>query len=86
MRLVSVFPHNSEPPYNHLNDQRLNWDCLNVSLSYILLFFTQALFHGKFIDRGFTLPFYKRILNKKLVMKDLETVDPEFYNSLVWIK
>jgi atrophin-1 interacting protein 5 (WW domain-containing E3 ubiquitin protein ligase 1) len=46
----------------------------------------QALFHGKFIDRGFTLPFYKRILNKKLVMKDLETVDPEFYNSLVWIK
>ncbi|XP_046842240.1 NEDD4-like E3 ubiquitin-protein ligase WWP2 [Xenia sp. Carnegie-2017] len=45
-----------------------------------------ALFHGKFIDRGFTLPFYKRILNKKLVMKDLETIDPEFYNSLVWIK
>ena len=53
---------------------------------YNVSFTLQALFHGKFIDRGFTLPFYKRILNKKLVMKDLETVDPEFYNSLVWIK
>lgn len=45
-----------------------------------------ALFHGKFIDRGFTLPFYKRMLNKKLAMKDLESIDPEFYNSLVWVK
>jgi atrophin-1 interacting protein 5 (WW domain-containing E3 ubiquitin protein ligase 1) len=59
-----------------------------MHLYHNLLFtlYFQALFHGKFIDRGFTLPFYKRILNKKLVMKDLETVDPEFYNSLVWIK
>ncbi|KAJ7381491.1 WW domain containing E3 ubiquitin protein ligase 1 [Desmophyllum pertusum] len=45
-----------------------------------------ALYHGKFIDRGFTLPFYKRMLNKKQTMKDLESIDPEFYNSLVWIK
>ncbi|KAK3734003.1 hypothetical protein QZH41_009848 [Actinostola sp. cb2023] len=45
-----------------------------------------ALYQGKFIDRGFTLPFYKRMLNKKLSMKDLESIDPEFYNSLVWIK
>ena len=32
---------------------------------------------------GFTLPFYKRMLNKKLTMKDIESVDPEYYNSLV---
>lgn len=45
-----------------------------------------ALYHGRFIYSGFTMPFYKRMLNKKLVMKDIESIDPEFYNSLVWIK
>uniref|UniRef100_A0AAX7T518 E3 ubiquitin-protein ligase n=1 Tax=Astatotilapia calliptera TaxID=8154 RepID=A0AAX7T518_ASTCA len=48
--------------------------------------FQQALFHGKFIDTGFSLPFYKRMLNKKLILKDLESIDPEFYNSLIWIR
>uniref|UniRef100_A0AAY5EY72 E3 ubiquitin-protein ligase n=1 Tax=Electrophorus electricus TaxID=8005 RepID=A0AAY5EY72_ELEEL len=48
--------------------------------------FQQALFHGKFIDTGFSLPFYKRILSKPLSLKDLESIDPEFYNSLIWIK
>ena len=46
----------------------------------------QALYHGKFIDSGFTLPFYKKMLNKKLMLKDLETIDPEFFSSLTWIK
>ena len=36
-----------------------------------------------FTSLGFTLPFYKRMLNKKLTMKDIESVDPEYYNSLV---
>ncbi|RWS19712.1 E3 ubiquitin-protein ligase Su(dx)-like protein, partial [Leptotrombidium deliense] len=49
-------------------------------------FIAMALFHGKFIYSGFTLPFYKRMLNKKLVMKDLESIDPEFYNGLKWIQ
>lgn len=26
------------------------------------------------------------MLGKKLVMKDIESIDPEFYNSLKWIK
>lgn len=46
----------------------------------------QALYHGKFIYSGFTMPFYKRMLSKSLILKDLETIDPEFYNSLVWIR
>ena len=45
-----------------------------------------ALFHGKFIDTGFSLPFYKRMLSKKLTIKDLESIDTEFYNSLIWIR
>ena len=52
----------------------------------LLYLFPQALFHGKFIDTGFSLPFYKRMLNKKLILKDLESIDPEFYNSLIWIR
>merc|ERR1712179_255100 len=49
-------------------------------------FIAMALYHGKFIYSGFTMPFYKRMLNKKLTMKDLESIDPEFYNSLNWVK
>ncbi|KAF5888924.1 E3 ubiquitin-protein ligase Itchy-like isoform X1, partial [Clarias magur] len=53
---------------------------------FIGRFIAMALFHGKFIDTGFSLPFYKRILTKPLALKDLESIDPEFYNSLIWIK
>ncbi|XP_043562637.1 NEDD4-like E3 ubiquitin-protein ligase WWP2 isoform X2 [Chiloscyllium plagiosum] len=53
---------------------------------FIGRFIAMALYHGKFIDTGFTLPFYKRMLNKKPTIKDLESIDPEFYNSLLWIK
>ena len=32
------------------------------------------------------MPFYKRMLGKKLVLQDLETLDNQYYNSLLWIK
>ena len=32
------------------------------------------------------MPFYKQMLHKKLTIQDLESIDPEYYNSLVWIK
>uniref|UniRef100_A0A672R5S7 E3 ubiquitin-protein ligase n=1 Tax=Sinocyclocheilus grahami TaxID=75366 RepID=A0A672R5S7_SINGR len=53
---------------------------------FIGRFIAMALYHGKFIDTGFTLPFYKRMLNKKPTLKDLESIDPEFYNSIMWVK
>ncbi|XP_034282608.1 NEDD4-like E3 ubiquitin-protein ligase WWP2 isoform X3 [Pantherophis guttatus] len=53
---------------------------------FIGRFIAMALYHGKFIDTGFTLPFYKRMLNKRPTLKDLESIDPEFYNSIIWIK
>lgn len=53
---------------------------------FIGRFIAMALYHGKFIDSGFTMPFYKRMLNKKLTITDLESIDSEFYNSLVWIR
>ena len=45
----------------------------------------QALFHNKFIYAGFTMPFYKKMLNKKLTLKDLESVDEHFYKSTEFI-
>lgn len=45
-----------------------------------------ALYHGKFIDRGFSMPFYKIMLGKKLTINDMETIDNEVYQSLKWIK
>lgn len=57
---------------------------LHTAVTHAL--FLQAMYHNKFIDNGFTLPFYKRMLGKPLTLQDLESVDPEFYNSLVWIR
>jgi hypothetical protein len=54
--------------------------------SFIGRFVAMALYHGKFIDNGFSLAFYKRILGKSLTIYDLESLDPEFYNSLLWLR
>uniref|UniRef100_A0A5F8H1N4 HECT-type E3 ubiquitin transferase n=1 Tax=Monodelphis domestica TaxID=13616 RepID=A0A5F8H1N4_MONDO len=44
-----------------------------------------AVFHGHYIDGGFTLPFYKQLLGKSINLDDMELVDPDLHNSLVWI-
>ena len=44
-----------------------------------------ALFHGHYIDGGFTLPFYKMLLNKPITLDDIEAVDPELHRSLCWM-
>eukprot|EP00045_Choanoeca_perplexa_P012032 m.129844 g.129844 ORF g.129844 m.129844 type:complete len:760 (+) comp15859_c0_seq2:37-2316(+) len=44
-----------------------------------------ALYHGKLIDAYFIQPFYKMLLNLKIVLADLEAVDAEFFNSLQYI-
>ncbi|XP_033822062.1 itchy E3 ubiquitin protein ligase a [Periophthalmus magnuspinnatus] len=67
-------------PASYINPDHLKY------FKFIGRFIAMALFHGKFIDTGFSLPFYKRILNKPLGLNDLESIDPEFYNSLIWIK
>jgi len=67
-------------PASYVNPDHLQY------FKFIGRFIAMALYHGRFIYSGFTMPFYKRMLNKKLTMKDIESIDPEFYNSLVWIK
>jgi E3 ubiquitin-protein ligase NEDD4 len=34
----------------------------------------------------FIRPFYKMMLAKQIDLKDMESVDSEYYNSLLWIK
>lgn len=67
-------------PASEVNPDHLTY------FKFIGRFIAMALYHGKFIYNGFTMPFYKRMLSKKLTMKDLESIDPEFYNSLCWIR
>ncbi|XP_013114572.2 E3 ubiquitin-protein ligase Nedd-4 isoform X5 [Stomoxys calcitrans] len=45
-----------------------------------------AVYHGKLLDAFFIRPFYKMMLQKAIDLKDMESVDTEYYNSLMWIK
>ncbi|XP_073839678.1 E3 ubiquitin-protein ligase Nedd4 isoform X28 [Musca autumnalis] len=45
-----------------------------------------AVYHGKLLDAFFIRPFYKMMLEKPIDLKDMESVDTEYYNSLMWIK
>ncbi len=67
-------------PASYINPDHLNY------FRFIGRFIAMALYHGKFIDSGFSLPFYKRMLNKKLTLQDLESIDPVLYSSLNWIQ
>jgi len=44
-----------------------------------------AMFHGHYIDGGFTMPFYKMLLNKSISLADIEAVDPNLFTSLHWM-
>ena len=45
-----------------------------------------AVYHGKLLDGFFIRPFYKMMLGKTIELKDMESVDTEYYKSLCWIK
>ncbi|XP_050294714.1 E3 ubiquitin-protein ligase Nedd-4 isoform X2 [Anthonomus grandis grandis] len=45
-----------------------------------------AVYHGKLLDAFFIRPFYKMMLSKTIDLKDMESVDSEYYKSLLWIK
>lgn len=45
----------------------------------------KAIYDGRLLDAYFTRSFYKHILGRKVDYKDLEAVDPEYYNSIEWM-
>ncbi|CAH8622925.1 unnamed protein product [Schistosoma rodhaini] len=66
-------------PASSVNPEHLEY------FRFVGRFIALALYHSRFIDNGFTLPFYKRMLNKNITLADIETVDVEYYNSLKFI-
>ncbi|XP_053355748.1 E3 ubiquitin-protein ligase NEDD4-like isoform X2 [Clarias gariepinus] len=44
-----------------------------------------AVYHGKLLDAFFIRPFYKMMLQKPIALQDMESVDSEYFNSLIWI-
>ncbi|KAF2190861.1 E3 ubiquitin-protein ligase HUWE1 [Zopfia rhizophila CBS 207.26] len=45
----------------------------------------KALYEGRVLDCHFSRAVYKRILGKPVNLKDMETLDLEYYKSLVWM-
>ncbi|OCK80464.1 hypothetical protein K432DRAFT_43416 [Lepidopterella palustris CBS 459.81] len=45
----------------------------------------KALYEGRVLDCHFSRAVYKRILGKSVSLKDMETLDLEYYKSLLWM-
>ncbi|KAF0392672.1 E3 ubiquitin-protein ligase HUWE1 [Gigaspora margarita] len=45
----------------------------------------KAIYDGRLLDAYFTRSFYKHILGKPVDYRDVEAIDLEYYNSLVWM-
>ncbi|EAQ83760.1 hypothetical protein CHGG_10164 [Chaetomium globosum CBS 148.51] len=45
----------------------------------------KALYEGRLLDCYFSRAVYKRILGKPVSVKDMESFDPDYYKSLVWM-
>ncbi|KAF7260075.1 hypothetical protein EG68_02487 [Paragonimus skrjabini miyazakii] len=67
-------------PASHVNPNHLAY------FRFVGRFIGMALFHGRCIDGGLTLSFYKRILGRKLTLEDLGHTDHDYYQSLVFIR
>ncbi|KAJ8655426.1 hypothetical protein O0I10_008919 [Lichtheimia ornata] len=66
-------------PHSGINPEHLNY------FRFIGRVVGLAIFHRRFLDAFFIVSFYKMILNKKVTVADMESVDAEFYRSLQWI-
>jgi len=51
----------------------------SVSLNTYYTILGMAIYHGEILEVGFTRSFYKHILGIPLTLRDLETVDHEYY-------
>jgi E3 ubiquitin-protein ligase HUWE1 len=45
----------------------------------------KALYEGRLLDAHFSRAVYRRMLGKSVSLKDMETLDLDYYRSLVWI-
>ncbi|KAI7868442.1 hypothetical protein BDF14DRAFT_1966647 [Spinellus fusiger] len=66
-------------PHSGINPEHLNY------FRFIGRVVGLSIFHRRFLDAFFIVSFYKMILNKKVAVVDMESVDADFYRSLKWI-
>ncbi|KAJ3033576.1 hypothetical protein HDV00_006062 [Rhizophlyctis rosea] len=65
-------------PHSSVNPEHLNY------FKFIGRVVGLAIFHQRFLDAFFITALYKMILKKKIVIKDMESVDAELFRSLQW--
>ncbi|KXS21640.1 HECT-type ubiquitin-protein ligase E3 Pub1 [Gonapodya prolifera JEL478] len=66
-------------PQSSVNPEHLNY------FRFIGRVVGLSIFHHRFLDAFFVSSFYKLILGKKIVLKDMESMDAELYRSLQWM-
>ncbi|ORZ02266.1 hypothetical protein BCR43DRAFT_465212 [Syncephalastrum racemosum] len=66
-------------PHSSINPEHLNY------FRFIGRVVGLAIFHRRFLDAFFIVSFYKMILNKKVAVADMESVDADFHRSLQWM-
>lgn len=66
-------------PLSGVNSEHLNY------FKFIGRVLGIAVFHQRFLDVYFVHSFYKMVLGKKTSLQDMESIDTEFYRSLVWM-
>jgi len=72
---MNINPESGIPHKNHL-----------YYFEFIGIILGMSIFHSQYIAVPFILPFYKRLLNKNLVLSDLKYIDPDIYKNLKWLK
>jgi E3 ubiquitin-protein ligase NEDD4 len=66
-------------PASDVNPEHLNY------FKFIGRIVGLAIFHRRFLDAYFISSFYKMIVQKKITLPDLESVDAELHRSMKWM-
>lgn len=66
-------------PHSDINDEHLPF------FKFIGRVIGKAVYEGRLLDAYFSRAMYKRILGKPVSVKDMESLDPDYYKSLIWM-
>mmetsp|Transcript_31231 Transcript_31231/g.48389 ORF Transcript_31231/g.48389 Transcript_31231/m.48389 type:complete len:385 (+) Transcript_31231:1948-3102(+) len=80
----ALFIQSADSAFQPNKDSRVNAHHLDF-FNFCGRVIGKAIYDGANMDVHFTRSFYKHILGKRVVWKDMEAVDPEYYKSLKWM-
>ncbi|KAI6952080.1 hypothetical protein KC329_g19286, partial [Hortaea werneckii] len=66
-------------PHSDVNEEHLSF------FKFIGRIIGKALYEGRLLDCHFSRAVYRRILGRTVSLKDMESLDLDYYRSLVWI-